>query len=465
MRHLLLTLLVVVMPVGAADLPAGVERILTLREVPPASASFFVVELDNGEILLDWLSDEPRNPASTMKLLTTLVALDELGPAYRWRTEVYALGTIEDGVLDGDLLLKGYGDPFLVTDRVWQLTREIRRAGVHHVTGDLVLDDSWFDVIDYDPAAFDNQPLRAYNVGPNALLMNLKVVRYWFEPEGDGVAVQLDPPLDNLLIDNRLRTRPGACRGFQRGIAVSMNDTLDEVTFSGRFPAGCKRYAMDRTVLDANRYAYGLFRALWEESGGHLGGSWRRAIAPEDVEPLVTFRSLPLQDVIERVNKHSNNVMARQLLYTLAAERRGEPGTEAAGLEVVSDWLRRHGLGNCCTAMQNGSGLSRAARITATDLAWLLQFAWQRPYMPEFVSSLSLAGYDGTLRRRFDYRGLDGQAHMKSGRLDHVSALAGYLQSRSGRRFAVVSIVNHDDVHRGPGDELHEALLRWVYER
>ena len=450
----------------ADELPLAVESALNLRSVPHAAASFYVIDLQNGGTVLDIHGDVSRNPASTVKLLTTLVALDQLGPAYQWRTEVFARGSIEDGVLDGDLVLKGYGDPFLVTERVWQLLREIRHAGVRHIEGDLVIDDSWFDVTGYDPAAFDKQPLRAYNVVPNAMLMNFKVVRYWFQPNetGTGVEVRVDPPVSNLKVRNRLGIAERSCGGYRRGIAVSMNASLDEVTFDGRFPSRCKLYAMDRTALSHNEYVYGLFDSLWSASGGVLDGGWTTGTVGEDEEPLLSFPSLPLHDVISRVNKHSNNVMARQLVYTLAAEKLGPPGTEAGGTELIRDWLITSGLSGCCTAIENGAGLSREARISAQDMAAMLQFAWQQPYMPEYLSSMSLAGLDGTLRRRFDFNGLTGQAHLKTGSLDHVSALAGFLQSREGRRYAVVSMLNHTDVHRGPGDEVHEALLRWLYE-
>ena len=186
-------------PVGAMaasmdELPDSVRARLNYREIPADTVSIYVADVDTGEVVLNWLGDEPRNPASTLKLMTTLAALDILGPAYRWQTHVFALGPIEDGRLDGDLLLQGTGDPFLVTERVWQLTRALRRTGLEIIDGDLVIDDTYFEVGPYDPGAFDQQPLRAYNVAPNALLMNFKVVRYWFTPDADagGVRIELD---------------------------------------------------------------------------------------------------------------------------------------------------------------------------------------------------------------------------------------------------------------------------------
>jgi D-alanyl-D-alanine carboxypeptidase/D-alanyl-D-alanine-endopeptidase (penicillin-binding protein 4) len=474
MKQLLLILVLLLRPVGAIAaeatdgvLPLTVQAALSVRQVPDDSLSVFVQDLDSGEVVLSWNDSVARNPGSTIKLLTTLVALDVLGPAYTWKTDVFVLGNVVDGRLDGDLLLKGYGDPFLVTERVWQLLRNIRQLGIREINGDLHIDDSYFYLPEFDPAEFDSQPLRAYNVAPNALLMNFKVVRYWFEPEHDTntVHVRLDPPLENLGVDNRLSLGPGSCRGYQRGITISANEAVDRMTFSGKFPRRCKHYAMDRTALSHNEFVYGLFISLWRESGGEFNGGWLNAVAAEEAEPVLSFDSLPLSDVITRVNKFSNNVMARQLLFTLSAEVLGQPGTEEGGREVVAEWLDEKGLGLGELEYDNGAGLSRDARMSARDMGTLLEFAWRQPYMPEYVSSLSLAGKDGTLRRRFDDPTLEGNAHLKTGSLDHVTAIAGYIQARSGRRFTVVTMQNHEDIHRGPGQEIQEALLRWVYEQ
>lgn len=448
-----------------SDLPLRVQSALNARNVPHDSLSVYVRDLETGEVALEWLGDELRNPASSIKLLTTLVALDLLGPAYRWRTDVFIAGDLKDGKLDGDLTLKGYGDPFLVTERAWQLLRNIRLAGIREIKGDLLLDDSWFDVGDYDPAAFDRQPLRAYNVAPNALMMNFKVVRYVFEPDhADGsVDVTMDPLLDNLSVENQLGLTNGSCRGYQRGITVTTNQSVDEVTFSGRFPDGCERYAMDRTALTHNEFVYGLFESLWSESGGAIEGGWKNVVVEGDAEPFLSFNSLPLAEMIARINKYSNNVMARQLMYTLGAEVNGPPGTEDSGKAVIDKWLTDNGL--VSTEIENGAGLSRTTRTTAKDMVAMLEFAWQQPYMPEYLASMSLSGLDGTLRRRFDDTDLVGKAHLKTGSLDHVTAIAGYLQAKSGRRFAVVAMQNYEDIHRGPGEEVQEAILRWLYEQ
>ena len=464
-------MLVAVLSNGVAaespDLPAGVRSVLNVRNVPDNTLSIYVENLESGESTLAWNEAQPRNPASVAKLLTTLVALDTLGPSYRWRTEVYLQGDVVDGKLDGDLLLKGYGDPFLVTERVWQMLRQIRQSGIKQIGGDLLLDDSYFSVEASDPAEFDGEPLRAYNVQPNALLTNFKVVRYVFEPDpaSKAVRVTLDPALDNLQVINKLSQVTGQCYGYQRGITITPNENQDRFVLSGRFPDGCKSYAMDRTVLGHNEFTYGLFKSIWQESGGSISGGWKNQVVPHGSTPYLTFESDPLSDVITMINKHSNNVMARQLLYTLAAEVLGAPGTEQGGRDVVQQWLDAQNLNSPALKLDNGAGLSRDARMTARQIAQLLRFAYRSPFMPEYMSSLSISGLDGTLARRFRNGPLTGKAHIKTGSLDDVSAIAGYLQSKSGGRFIVVALQNHPDIHRGPGEEVQEALLRWVYDR
>ena len=468
--HVIVLMLLPLVVVAEDTLPVSLQSALNYRDVPHDSLSVYVENLETGEVMLRWNDAELRNPASVAKSVTTFVALEALGPTFRWKTDVYFLGEVEDGVLEGDLLLKGFGDPFLVTEQFWKLLRQIRNAGVTSINGNLLLDDSYFDVGEYDPGAFDREPLRAYNVAPNALLANYKAARFLFEPNitDDTVTVTLEPPLENLKIVNRLRLANMACRGYQRGITITPNKAFDEITLTGQFPNGCEQYAMTRAVLSHNEFTYGLFRSLWEEAGGEISGGWRNieyTPIDESDEPDISFDSLPLADVITRVNKHSNNVMARHLLYTLGAEYDQLPGTEEKGRRFVREWLSSKGLDTSELDIDNGSGLSRQTRVSARQLGAMLRIAYSSQFMPEYMSSMALSGLDGTLSRRLRSKDLAGMAHIKTGSLDHVSSFAGYMQSRVGDRYIVVSLQNYKDVHRGPGDEVQEALLRWVYEQ
>ena len=251
------TLLFPVAAMADDSLPAGVRNVLNHRKLADANLSLYVENLRTGETVLSWNEDKPRNPASVSKLLTTLVALEKLGPSYTWKTDIFYAGELKDDVLEGDLLLKGYGDPFLTTERLWTMLHAVRDTGVSRINGNLLLDDSYFDIGEYDPAAFDNSPLRAYNVAPNALLMNFKVVRYQFTPDAGGgkVNVRLHPELENLQVVNQLSIGDGRCGGYQRGITITPNESVDQMIFSGTFPRGCSSYAMTRTALGHNDFA------------------------------------------------------------------------------------------------------------------------------------------------------------------------------------------------------------------
>jgi len=457
-------------PVGAAggdNLPPEVQHVLDGHGLSRDGLSLIVQAVDADRPLLSLNPDLPRSPASTIKLLTTFVALDELGPAYTWSTEAYIDGSLEDGRLDGDLVLKGGGDPYLSTERFWSFLREINARGLRHIEGDLVIDRSYFEPAPEVPGAFDGQPWRTYNVTPDALLVNMKAVEFRVYRPAGGVKPQVitDPVLSNLRIDNRIRNAKGPCRGFQRGVAIDLPNGLDgnSVLLSGSFPTGCTEYAIYRTVLTPPEFAYGVFKPLWSQLGGSLAGRVRTGPVPESGTLFAHFESVPLAEVIRNVNKFSNNVMTRQVLLTLGAETDGPPGTEQKGRAAVARWLSTHGIDAPGLFLHNGSGLSRETRISAQTMAGMLHLAWRHPYMPEFISTMPLSGMDGTMRYRFRGSPLAGRMHLKTGRLDDVYAIAGYVQARSGTRYVVVAFHNDKDVHRGPGGELQDALLQWVY--
>ena len=451
----------------AQGIPEPLQRILDGHEIPAEDLSLFVQAVDADVPLVSHLAQTPRNPASTIKLLTTWVALDELGPTYSWPTEVYFLGGWDGQRLAGDLGIKGYGDPFLVTGEFWKMLRALRRIGLEEIDGDLVIDASFFDGNDGDTGSFDGQPYRSYNVLPDALLVNYKAVRFQFlqDPQGRGVRISVDPMPNNLIIRNDIDLVDGPCRGYQAGISFDLRDaqTGNTVVFSGRFPAACSPYGMTRSVLQHDTYAYGVFDTLWEQLGGRIRGGLRRGVIAEDAELALTWRSPPLGEIIRSINKFSNNVMTRQLLYTLAAEVHGPPGTEAGGIEVIAMYLEEQGLDHTTLVLDNGAGLSRRTRISAELLADILLMAARSRHSPEYLASLSLGGLDGTTRGRFRRGAVAGSMHVKTGRLDHVSALAGFVHTGSTQTYVVVAILNSADVHRGPGEELQESLVRWVH--
>ncbi len=448
------------------ELPPEVSRVLTGHRIPATDVSIVVQGLDDAQPILSHLAGEPRSPASVMKLVTTWAALEYLGPAYTWPTEIYYRGAFDGRTLEGDLAIKGYGDPYLVVEEVWKLLHALRRTGLTHITGDLVLDDSHFAVDEPDPGAFDGQPYRTYNVVPNALLMNFKAVTFQFRPDAANgrVNVTTEPLLANLKIDNNLTLGDGPCGGFQAGIAFNLADAklLERVVLDGKFSRRCNVYNLSRTVLEHDTFAYGLFSSLWKEVGGSFSGKLRNERLPADATPALVWRSKPLGEIVRAINKNSNNVMTRQLLYTLGAEAAGAPGTRENGVAAVRKLLVARGLDTSTLMLQNGAGLSRDERASAQFLVDLLRVAYRSPWAPEFISSLSLGGLDGTTRGRFGSAPATGVMHLKTGRLDHVSAVAGYVHAADGRVYVVAVVMNSPDAHRGPGQELEEAVLRYT---
>jgi D-alanyl-D-alanine carboxypeptidase/D-alanyl-D-alanine-endopeptidase (penicillin-binding protein 4) len=450
----------------AGELPPEIDRVLTGHGIPAADVSIVVQAVDDPKPILSHLADVPRSPASVMKVVTTWSALEYLGPAYTWSTEIYFLGAFDGVKLDGDLGLKGYGDPQLVVEEVWKLARALRRMGLTEIAGDLVLDDSHFAVDEPDPGAFDGQPYRTYNVVPSALLMNFKAVQFQFMPDSvrGRVNVATEPVLSNLRIENNLTLVDGSCGGYQAGISFSHADpdALDHVVLDGRFSRRCNVYGLGRTVLQHDTFAFGLFSSLWKEVGGSFSGELRNEQIPLDATPALVWRSRPLGEVVRSINKNSNNVMTRQLLYTLGAEAAGAPGTRENGVAVVRELLAARGLDTSSLMLQNGAGLSRDERASMQLLVDLLREAHSSPYAPEFIASLSLGGLDGTTRGRFDASPASQLMHLKTGRLDHVSAVAGYVRAANDKTYVVAVVMNSPDAHRGPGQELEEAVLRYT---
>jgi len=401
----------------------------------------------------------PMNPASTMKLLTAYAALDLLGPAFTWKTEAFAAGAVVRDVLYGHLALRGSGDPTLVVEQLWLLVQRIRGLGLREIRGDVLLDRSAFEALNYDPAAFDGEVLRPYNVSPDALLLNFKSAIFGFLPdlETQTVRVIVTPALARLQAPLQVPGLDGPCSDWRAKLLGDFSQPMAP-QFRGGFPLACGERYWHVSVLDHTQYFGAVFRALWESAGGTWTGTVRDAAVPAAARRIALHESEPLAQVIRDVNKYSNNVMARQLYLTLGAEMSRQPGSAERAEQAIRGWLSSRGLDMQELVLENGAGLSRIERMAPASLARLLVHAWTSPLMPDFVGSLPLVGVDGTMKKR---NGAAGSAHVKTGLLVDVSAIAGYVHAHSGRRYVVVAIINHPNA--GAGQPAHDALLEWVY--
>lgn len=448
-----------------AAVPPPVAQALAAAGIPDTAASLYVHEVGAERPLLSHGADRSFNPASTMKLVTTYAALELLGPAYTWPTEVYVTGPLSNGVLAGDLILKGHGDPKLTVERLWLLLRNLRARGLREVRGDVILDRTFFTADDHDPARFDGEPSRPYNTGPDALLVNFKAVTVHFVPEPENRTVRLiaEPALAAASIANAVSLAEGPCGDWVSRLKfeVSGGPEAARLTISGSYARECGERSRSFSLLGHRAYAAALLSDLWQSLGGSVGGTVRDGPLPQNARLLTITRSPPLADVIRDINKFSNNVMARQLFLTLGAAGMAPPGTAEKARVVIKQTLAQRGLTIPELVIENGSGLSRLERISARSLGALLMQAFRSPVMPEFMSSLPVVASDGTMRKRMPNGEVAGQAHIKGGTLVDVRAIAGYVLDARGRRLVVVFIVNHPSA--AASLPAQDALLTWIH--
>jgi D-alanyl-D-alanine carboxypeptidase/D-alanyl-D-alanine-endopeptidase (penicillin-binding protein 4) len=456
-------------PVATWTLPPSIAAALDKAHVPASALALWIQPVDAALPSWGWNPDFGVNPASVFKLATTSAALDLLGPAWRWKTPVYFTGPVRGGVLKGSVVIRGSGDPSLVMERVWLLLRQLRNAGVRDIRGDIVLDHGAFAASTRSAADFDNAPSEPYNVLPDALLLNFKSVTLSFLPDAaQHVAhVVAEPPLAGFVVDATVplgRSTSGSCDDW-RGALKLAPDSATRWHFAGAYPPACGVRSWPLAYPDPASYDARLVAALWRESGGKLAGHVLDGATPADATPAFEFASPPLAEVVRDINKYSNNTMAEQVFLSLAlhaASNASEASPDGATPEqaraVLMQWLHeRLGPTADTVVAVNGSGLARETRISARALAQLLQSQWNSPAMPELMSSLPLNGVDGTLRKS---TAAAGRAHLKTGSMRDVVAIAGYVLSDSGRRYILVAIVN--DPNAGAARPALDAAIDWV---
>ncbi|WP_144326844.1 D-alanyl-D-alanine carboxypeptidase/D-alanyl-D-alanine endopeptidase [Tepidimonas aquatica] len=452
---------------GAAPppgLPEPVVGALRRARLPPSALALVVAEATpGGRVVAMHRGAEPVNPASVMKLVTSAAALDLLGPAWTWRTRVYTDGVLApDGTLRGHLYLRGGGDPKLVAERLWLLLRRVRGLGIARIEGDIVLDRRAFALPPHDPAAFDGEPLRPYNVGPDALLLNYGAQVLTFTPDpAAGVArVHVEPPLAGVTVPGSVPLAEGPCDDWRAALRADWSDARAP-RLQGRYPTACGEQVWALAHPQPEQWAARVVAGTWAAVGGALAGTVRDGEVPPAATPRLSWASPPLAEVVRDLNKASQNVMAQHVLLALAwvgSDPDGAPATfEAARATLRRWWTQRLGADVPPPQVDNGAGLSRTARITPVALARLLQWGCAQPWAADWVAALPHLGMDGTLAR---WPALGVAAQLKSGSLADVQALAGYVLGPAGQRRVVVAVLNHPQA--GAGRDALLAAVRWA---
>ncbi len=443
---------------GADALPPKVEQALRQAAIPRDALSVVVLPVGAGNskpARLLHQAQVQRNPASLMKLITTTAALDLLGPAYTWRTPLAIEGGVRDGVLLGNVYIRGQGDPKIGVEQVWLILRRLQGMGIQKIQGDIVLDRSAFEVPPQDPGGFDGEPLRPYNASPDALLLGYKSFLLHFVPDAANkvARVHVEPPLAGVQVQASVPLSNADCSDYRASLKADFQNPL-RIGFAGVYPLACADRVWPVAYADPPQFAARTIHGMWLQLGAQLSGTVREGAMPVHLKPLWSHESPSLAEVVRDINKFSNNVMADQLFLSLGLQQRGL-GNAANSKAVVDGWWRER-FGQEPPFMDKGSGLSREARISPQALAALLQWVWLQPFMPELMASLPLTGVDGTLKRSKSV----ASAHLKTGSLRDVMGVAGYVDAAQGQRYVLVAIVNHANAHQAR--PVMDALIDWT---
>ena len=450
----------------AQQLPPGVIDALQREHLPADALGVYVQELGSSEIppLINWQADRSMQPASTLKLVTSYAALNLLGPAYTWKTPVYMSGALNGDVLAGDLIIQGGGDPHLVLENFWMLLRQIRSAGIREIQGNLIIDSSWLDPQPFDAAEFDGDPTRPYNVGPDALLVNFNVMDLQLHPDGPRLQVATQSPL-SMHSSVNVRIVNGDCAEWRNRLTpvFSFLNQQINLNLSGSYASSCgnKTWLLQPFPVAHADFVGAQFRAMWAAVGGQFNGTVQAGPVPQDAQLVTTYQSAPLANILRDMNKYSNNVMTRLVMLTLDKEASQAPANALRAAQLVQLWFEKLGIAAQGLQLENGSGLSRTESISALQMGRMLQHAFASPVMPELMASMPVLGVDGTMQQRAAGLPVAGHAHIKSGSLEGVRNIAGYVLAASGKRYAVVCFVNHKNAHQADGAQ--DELLQWIY--
>ncbi|MDC1127657.1 D-alanyl-D-alanine carboxypeptidase/D-alanyl-D-alanine-endopeptidase [Gammaproteobacteria bacterium] len=462
---IVILLFVAARSIASGSFPIKIEQALTHYQIDQNDVSLIVQAIDENEARLSLNPDALRNPASLAKLITSWVALKRLGPSYKWKTEFYTAGEIKDGVLHGDLVIKGYGDPYLTNQDLWSILGKLNRNGLKKITGQLLLDDTYFITDEIDPYAFDGDGTHIYNNLPNALTLNFNALDLTFSAKNNNTKITASywPPIENIKLNNSVQLINGSCIGKMPNIKIDSITIENEthIKARGEMPLSCKDYSVSRNLMSRDRYFFNSFKMIWNQWGAQIDGNVGRTVLTKEHTLLYSHDSPALADVITAMNKWSNNQMARSLIYTLGVSPDGAHATRARGIKVITEELENYNIPKTALTIINGSGLSRNVRASGNAITQILRAAWNDKNASEFVSSLSILGYDGTAAKRSLSGTSKTTMRVKTGSLDDVSAIAGYIH-QGNKVFTVVCIVNSFIMNDGIGKKFEDEVLNWA---
>lgn len=459
-------LLLILIPMSAwGDIPKAYKEVMQRYNFPPDSYSFVVKNLTNkDESPVIYNQEKLFNPASVAKIITTFIALNDLGPSFKWKSDIFYTGEVVKGKLLGNLIFQGRGDAtFSLTD-LEKMIRKIQKNGIQVIEGDLIFDRSYFAPV-RQVKYFDNEPMRAYNVLPNPIVIQSNTINFKFLLKENQLAIESSPELKNLKIKNLLTLNNNKCVGWKNLLdyrKVSHNQK-DTIIFNGKYSKRCFNKEIDLSVVDNSKYFYQAFKDLWERNGGQFHGVYQETYLHDSNAELITSHfSEPLSELIRDINKFSLNLMSRNLLLTVIAEQGNIPVIEPMINSYVRNWLNKNNINIKGLIFDNGAGLSRKALLSTQQLLTLMEMIYSHPLMPEMIASFPIVSVDGTLEKRMSYSSVRENGHFKTGSLKHVNAIAGYFVDQRMDKKIFIFIMN--DPKANQSQLLQQELINLSFQ-
>jgi len=443
-------------------LPASLNQIIAKSGIAKRDLSIYIKEAgEGGKVVATLNMNKTRTPASVMKVLTIYASVLKLGFNYRWPTKFYTTAEKSHGTLHGNLYIKGFGDPTLSADDLDKIVLYIKAEGIHHIQGNIVIDRSYFKVGSRNSSGFDEHPYSAYNAMPDAMMFNERVSTVCVEPKKNSVYKKYVD--SGYRIVNRLQRVNRSCRGRYAWPRIKIdNSTMTPtVIVGGKISRRCTKREVCKVLTKPYNSLYYALKEKLHQEGISVSGHLKLSKIPTKAKELFTYYSEPLEKIVSKTAKKSNNLYARHLLLLLGAKVYGAPATLQKGRDAVIKILSSKGaLGTGVLRIDNGCGLSRVAKLNAKLLVTVLDHAYNR-YGQRWMNTLSIAGVDGTIKRRFRGTVVRNRAWMKTGTLRRVKNIAGYVQNRSGKRYTVVILVNSTKA-KYRGAKLQDEMIKWL---
>ena len=453
-----------------AQLPEPIRVALQAAGLPESAIGVVVERVADQHRVIAHQAERSFQPASTMKLLTTAVALERLGATHRGRSELRSSAVVAKGVLQGDLVLRGAADTDLNTVAFRGMLLTLRLQGIDEISGDFLLDRSFFSPsrMDIGVPPFDESPEFQYNVIPDAISLNHHLLELTIDATAADIQVRANTTLDGVTLTSVLTTIDGQCKdwddGWQAPAVAQLSEGAVRITLQGQYPKNCVT-TTEINVLDRTDFEARLFRSLWRELGGRFSGNVREGSLREAGKVLAEHRARALPESVRTINKTSDNPLTRSVYLTLGALSRSadlQATTAANSEQVVRAWLRDNGVSDAELVLENGSGLSRTERVTPRLLADVLRTMTRSSLAPEFLASLPIVGVDGSMRNRLKESPATGHARIKTGSLRNVAAIAGYVFNADNELHTVVALINDANAKHAVARPVLDALIDWI---